>query len=35
MKEKVKLNFREILDDVWISGTIMMISSYFMTLLGI
>jgi hypothetical protein len=35
MKEKVKINFREIWDDVWVNGTIVIISSYFMALLGI
>lgn len=35
MKEKVKINFKEIWDDVWVNGTILVISSYFMTLLGI
>lgn len=35
MKEKVKLNFKQIWDDVWVNGTIVIISSYFMALLGI
>jgi hypothetical protein len=35
MKEKVKVNFREIWDDIWVNGTIVIISSYFMALLGI
>jgi len=34
MKEKVKINFKEIWDDVWVNGTIMAISSYFLALLG-
>lgn len=35
MKEKVKINFKEIWDEIWVNGTILVISSYFMTLLGI
>lgn len=34
MNEKVKINFREIFDDVWVNLTITAISTYFMTLLG-
>ena len=33
--KKVKLNFKEIWEEVWINGTIVIIASYFMALLGI
>jgi hypothetical protein len=32
--KKVKLNFKEIWDDVWVNGSLLVIGSYFMKLLG-
>jgi hypothetical protein len=34
MKEKVKINFKEIWDDVWVNGSLLAIGTYFMHLLG-
>lgn len=33
--KKVKFNFKEVWDDIWVNGTILVISSYFMAMLGI
>lgn len=34
VKEKIKIDVKEIFDDVWVNLTITAISTYFMTLLG-